>query len=164
METTQVDTEKKCIFRCATNKSCTSINYKTSGSDKGRCELNNEAVDETEDVDEKIDDADFNHLAVIERVSMPYNLLIFIHFIVRIADIDVGFCRVYVNDSLDNRQIIDIGISANTYNYMINLQNVYIACGRNILHLPVAGSSSSKAHYAYYSLVIFATEKEKYIS
>ena len=94
METTQVDSEKKCVFRCAKNKSCTSINYKTSGSDKGKCELNNKTVDET-DVDEKIDHSEFNHLAVIERVSMQYNLLIFIHFIVPIADIciDLGFAE-----------------------------------------------------------------------
>ena len=35
METRQVDSEKECVFRCAKNKSCTSINYQTSGSDKG---------------------------------------------------------------------------------------------------------------------------------
>ena len=87
METTQVDSETKCAFRCAANKSCTSINYKTSGSDKGRCELNNKTVDETDDVDEKIDHPESNHLAVIERVSMHCSILIFIDFIVRIADV-----------------------------------------------------------------------------
>ena len=97
METTQVDSEKKCAFRCAANKSCTSINYKTEGSDKGRCELNNKTVDETDDVDEKIDRQEFNHLAVIARVSMQYNILTFMHFI---ADIEVGFCRMHVKDSL----------------------------------------------------------------
>ena len=91
METTQVDSEKRCVFRCAVNKSCTSINYKTSGSDKGRCEVNNKTVDATDDVDEKIDRSGFNHLAVIERVSIQYNLVIFIQFIVPIADFDVGF-------------------------------------------------------------------------
>ena len=68
METTQVDSEKTCVFRCAANKSCTSINYKTSGSDKGRCEFKNKTVDETNDADEKIDHPEFNHLAVIDRV------------------------------------------------------------------------------------------------
>ena len=34
------------------------------------------------------------------------------------------------------------------YTSMINLQKVYITFRRNILHLPVAGSSSSKACYA----------------
>ena len=75
METTQVDSERKCAFRCAASKSCTSINYKTSGSDKGRCELNNKKVDETDDGDEKMDLPEFNHLAVIARVSMQYNIL-----------------------------------------------------------------------------------------
>ena len=32
---------------------------------------------------------------------------------------------------------------------MINLQKVHIACRRNILYLPVAGSSNSKDCYAY---------------
>ena len=150
METTQVDSEKTCAFRCTANKSCSSINYKTSGSDKGRCELNNKTVDETDDVDEKIDRSGFNHLAVIERVSMQYNLLTFIQFIVRIAyaDIDVGFRRMHVRDSLV-KKIIDIIISTYAYTSMINLQKVHIACRRNILHLPVAGSSNSKDCYAY---------------
>ena len=87
METRQVDSAKKCAFGCAANKSCMSINYKTSGSDKGRCELNNKTVDKTDDVDEKIDHPEFNHLAVIERVSMQCSILIFIDFIVRIADV-----------------------------------------------------------------------------
>ena len=75
METTQVESEKKCAYRCAVNKSCTSINYKTSGSDKGRCELNNETVDEPDDVDERIDHPEFNHLAVMERVSIQFNII-----------------------------------------------------------------------------------------
>ena len=70
-----MESEKKCAYRCAVNKSCTSINYKTSGSGKGRCELNNKTVDEPDDVDEKIDHPEFNHLAVIERVSVQFNII-----------------------------------------------------------------------------------------
>ena len=69
METKQVDSELKCGFYCAKNKSCTSVNYKTSGNGKGLCELNNNIIDETSDVNDKIHDPEFNHLAVIERVS-----------------------------------------------------------------------------------------------
>ena len=65
VETKQAKSELKCGFYCAKNKSCTSINYKTSGDDKGQCELNNK----TSHVDDKIHDPEFNHLAVIERVS-----------------------------------------------------------------------------------------------
>ena len=69
METKQADSELKCVFYCAKNKSCTSINYQTFGDDKGQCELNNKTIDESSDVDDKIHDPEFNHLAVIERVS-----------------------------------------------------------------------------------------------
>ena len=65
METKQAKSELKCGYYCSKNKSCTSINYKTSGKGKGRCELNNK----TSHVDDKIHDLEFNHLAVIERVS-----------------------------------------------------------------------------------------------
>ena len=65
METKQAKSELICGYYCAKNKSCTSINYKTSGDGKGRCELNNK----TSHVDDKVHDQEFNHLAVIERVS-----------------------------------------------------------------------------------------------
>ena len=164
METTQVDSEKKCVFRCAVNKSCTSINYKTSGSDKGRCELNNKTVDETDDVDKKIDRSGFNHLAVIERVSMQYNLLIFIQFIVRIAyaDIHVGFCRMHVKDSLFSK-IIDIIISTYAYTSMKILQKVYIACRRNVLHFLWLVLQAPKL-VMHISWIISATENKTYIS
>ena len=70
METIHMDSEMKCGLHCAENKSCTSINYKTSGSDKGRCELNNKTVEETSDVDDKKRDPEYIHLEVIERVSI----------------------------------------------------------------------------------------------
>ena len=54
METKQADSELKCGFYCAKNQSCTSINYKTSGEGKGRCELNNKTVEEISHVDHKI--------------------------------------------------------------------------------------------------------------
>ena len=75
METRQADSELKCGFYCAKNKSCKSINYKTSGVGKGLCELNNKTIEETSDVDDKIDNPEFNHLAVIERVSIVKHAL-----------------------------------------------------------------------------------------
>ena len=65
IETKQAGSELECGLHCIADKSCTSINYKTSGDGKGRCELNNK----TSHVDDKIHDLEFNHLAVIERVS-----------------------------------------------------------------------------------------------
>ena len=74
METKQADSESICGLYCAADKSCTSINYKTSGSRKGQCELNNKTVEETSDVDDKTHHAEFNHLAVIKRVSIQFNI------------------------------------------------------------------------------------------
>ena len=70
IETKQADSELECGFYCAADKSCASINYKTSGIGKGRCELNDKTVEEISEVDEKIHQPEFNHLAVIERVSI----------------------------------------------------------------------------------------------
>ena len=78
METKQTNSEMECGLHCAKDESCTSINYKTSGKGKGLCELNNKTVEETSGVDEKIDHQEFNHLAVIGRVSIQFK----IHFIV----------------------------------------------------------------------------------
>ena len=69
VETKQAGSELECGLHCIADKSCTSINYKTSGIGKGRCELNDKTVEETSHVDDKIHDPEFNHLAVIERVS-----------------------------------------------------------------------------------------------
>ena len=68
IETKQAGSEVECGMHCVANKSCTSINYKTSGIGKGRCELNNKIAEETSSVDDKIHDPEFNHLAVIKRV------------------------------------------------------------------------------------------------
>ena len=67
IETKQAGSELECGLHCIANKSCTSINYKTSGIGKG--ELNDKTVEETPDVHDKIHDPEFNHLAVIKRVS-----------------------------------------------------------------------------------------------
>ena len=77
METKRADSELKCGYYCAKNKSCTSINYQTSGNDTGRCELNNKTIEETSNVNDKIHEPKFNHLAVIERVSTTKHALYF---------------------------------------------------------------------------------------
>ena len=74
IETKHADDEMECSSYCAAEKSCMSVNFKTSGIGKGRCELNNKTVEETSDVDDKIHHPEFNHLAVIKRVSINTNL------------------------------------------------------------------------------------------
>ena len=72
IETKQADSELDCGLHCIADKSCASVNYKTSGVGKGRCELNNKTVEKTPDVDDKIHDPEFNHLVVIKRVSVDF--------------------------------------------------------------------------------------------
>ena len=69
IETKQADSELECGLHCNADKSCTSVNYKTSGIGKGRCELNNKTVEEMTKVDDTIHDPEFSHLAVMKRVS-----------------------------------------------------------------------------------------------
>ena len=69
MKKEQAESELECGSHCIADKSCTSINYKISGIGKGRCELNNKTVEETSDVDSKIHDLEFNHLAVIKHAG-----------------------------------------------------------------------------------------------
>ena len=73
IETKQAGSELECGLHCLADTSCTSVNYKTSGIGKGRCELNDKTVEETPEVDDKIHHPEFNHLAVVERVSKTLN-------------------------------------------------------------------------------------------
>ena len=72
IETKQADSELDCGLHCIADKSCASVNYKTSGVGKGGCELNSKTVEKTHEVDDKIHDPEFNHLVVIERVSVDF--------------------------------------------------------------------------------------------
>ena len=96
MATKQTDSELECGLHCLADKSCTSVNYKTSGIGKGRCELNDKTVEETSDVDDKIHHPEFNHLSVVERVSI-FNC---IHFIVRSCWHCRGECMISRTHSL----------------------------------------------------------------
>ena len=70
IKTKQSGSEIECGLHCVAEKSCTSINYKSSGIGKGRCELNDKTVEETSAVDEKIHHPEFNHLVVVKLVSI----------------------------------------------------------------------------------------------
>ena len=69
IETKQAVSELECGILCVRHGSCESVNYKTSGIGKGRCELNNRTVQETSDPDEKTHNPEFNHIAIIKPVS-----------------------------------------------------------------------------------------------
>ncbi|XP_028403162.1 uncharacterized protein LOC114525901 [Dendronephthya gigantea] len=63
IEINQTEFEFECGLLCARHESCASINYKTSGEDKGRCELNNKT---NEDDDDEKTDHEYNHLVMIK--------------------------------------------------------------------------------------------------
>ena len=67
IETKQADGELECGILCVAVQSCASVNYKTSGIGKGRCELNNKTLQKAPV--EGTDNSEFTHLAVIKRVS-----------------------------------------------------------------------------------------------
>ena len=68
IETKQADSELECGLYCVADGSCASVNYKTSGINKGRCELNSKTLQEASD--EKTYNPQFTHLAVVKRVSI----------------------------------------------------------------------------------------------
>ena len=68
IETKQADSELECGIHCVADGSCASVNYKSSGVDKGRCELNDKTIREVSD--EETHNPDFVHLVVVKRVSI----------------------------------------------------------------------------------------------
>ena len=68
IETKQAEFEFECGLLCARHGSCTSVNYKTSGIGKGRCELNSKTNQVTTD-GSKETSLEFNHLEIIKWVS-----------------------------------------------------------------------------------------------
>ena len=68
IETKQTGSEFECGLHCVADGSCASVNYKSSGVGKGRCELNDKTLQETPD--EETHNPDFVHLAVVKRVSI----------------------------------------------------------------------------------------------
>ena len=67
IETKQAGSELECGLHCVRDGSCASVNYKTSGDGKGRCELNDKTLQEIPD--EGTRDPEFTHLAAVNEVS-----------------------------------------------------------------------------------------------
>ena len=72
-ERKQTSNEFACSLSCVRDESCESVNYKTSGIGKGLCELNKKATQERSEVEKKIRDPEFIHLAMIKHVSINYS-------------------------------------------------------------------------------------------
>ena len=67
IETKQAYSEFECGSHCVADGSCASVNFKTSGDDKGRCELTDKALQEIPDKGTR--DPEFTHLAEVKGVS-----------------------------------------------------------------------------------------------
>ena len=70
IKTEQSSSETECGLHCVSDKSCASVNYKTSGFGKGRCELNDKTVREVPD--KETHNPEFIHLGIVKRVSKLY--------------------------------------------------------------------------------------------
>ena len=67
--TKQANSEVDCSVHCVADGSCVSVNFKTSGIGKGRCELNDKTLKEISDADGDMQNPEFNHLYIIFKVS-----------------------------------------------------------------------------------------------
>ena len=67
IETKQAEDELICALYCIGHDSCASVNYKISGTSKGRCELNNETPQRTTGNDERTN-PEFVYLYIFEKV------------------------------------------------------------------------------------------------
>ncbi len=64
----EASSESECGIYCSRNKRCASVNYKTSGINKGLCELNSKSLGGMT-LDELTDSPEYIHLHVIKPVS-----------------------------------------------------------------------------------------------
>ncbi|XP_028414790.1 contactin-associated protein like 5-3-like [Dendronephthya gigantea] len=69
IETIHAETELECSMHCAAHGSCVSVNFKTSGIGKGRCELNNRTLKDKSEDDESMNEPDFKHLYIIKKIA-----------------------------------------------------------------------------------------------
>jgi hypothetical protein len=67
--TKQADTKLECSWHCVADGTCVSVNFKTSGVGKGRCELNDKTLEGASDAEERTPNPEFNHLSIIFKVS-----------------------------------------------------------------------------------------------
>ena len=72
INTKQAGSEFECIMHCLADGSCASVNFKTSGINKGLCELNNSTLLEKSGVDKDLISG-YNHLYIVEKVRENAN-------------------------------------------------------------------------------------------
>jgi hypothetical protein len=65
--TKEATAEIECSMHCLADGLCVSVNFKTFGIGKGRCELNNGTIQEASYID-KQKNLEYNHLYIIVKV------------------------------------------------------------------------------------------------
>ena len=70
IETKHAKTDGECCRRCIGHGSCVSVNYKTSGIGKGRCELNSKTLQDISDDDGSTSNSEFRHIYIIKKVKI----------------------------------------------------------------------------------------------
>ena len=63
------DTESECFMNCVGYRSCASVNFKTSGSGKGLCELNSKTLRDTSYADGSMYNPEFTHFYKVTKVK-----------------------------------------------------------------------------------------------
>ncbi|XP_028414334.1 collagen alpha-1(XII) chain-like [Dendronephthya gigantea] len=61
------NTELECSMHCVGDQSCASVNFKTSGTGKGLCELNSKTIKAISYVDGSMNNPEFNHLYKVKE-------------------------------------------------------------------------------------------------
>ena len=74
IKTKHAKTELECSWHCVGQELCVSVNYKTSGIGKGRCELNNKTFQDKSDNGESLSNHEFKHIAIVKKVRENINI------------------------------------------------------------------------------------------
>ena len=97
IEKKKADSELECSLYCLRHGSCASINYKTSGIGKGRCELNRKKTQETSHVDDE-KNPEFNHLVLIPVRYLFYSSIKWVYaFLVSFNEHLLRYVYLYTN-------------------------------------------------------------------
>ena len=64
-------TKAECGINCSRESSCVSVNYKKSGIDQGKCELNDKLLEDCEENEKS--DSEWDYFEIIQRVSLFYS-------------------------------------------------------------------------------------------
>ena len=79
--TEETSSQKECASLCAGESSCFSVNYKKSGWDQGKCEMNNKLLNQSKQYLQN--NTEFDYLEIVREVRFPVSVCayrLFEHF------------------------------------------------------------------------------------